>query len=59
MTPEQIRAIASRGGKSAHQKGRAYQWNKEQAALAGSKGGKAPRVCKPRKKKTEETEAAQ
>lgn len=43
MTPEQVRAIASRGGKSAHQQGKAYQWNKEQAALAGSKGGKAPR----------------
>jgi len=39
MDPEKQRAIASRGGKAAHKKGKAHEWNSEEAAIAGSKGG--------------------
>lgn len=39
MTPEQRRAIASRGGKAAHEKGVAHQWNSAEASVAGRKGG--------------------
>lgn len=39
-TPERRREVASRGGKAAHAKGRAYQWTPEQARIAGQKGGR-------------------
>lgn len=39
MDPEKQRVIASKGGKSAHAKGRAHQWNREEAVAAGKKGG--------------------
>jgi general stress protein YciG len=41
MTPEKQRKIASMGGKAAHAKGTAHKWNKEQARLAGKRGGLA------------------
>ena len=31
--------LASRGGKAAHKKGTAHEWNKERAQAAGKKGG--------------------
>jgi len=31
--------IAARGGKSAHERGTAYEWTKKQAREAGRKGG--------------------
>jgi len=40
LTPERRKEIASKGGKSAHEKGKAYEWNSETARLAGAKGGK-------------------
>lgn len=49
MDEDKVRSIASKGGKSAHAKGVAHQWSVEEARIAGSKGGKAPR--KPRIKK--------
>ena len=39
MPPEQQRLIASRGGKAAHEQGVAHEWNKEEARMAGKKGG--------------------
>jgi hypothetical protein len=33
------RAIASKGGKAAHEKGRAHEWTSEEASVAGKKGG--------------------
>lgn len=39
MSPERQRAIASQGGKAAHEQGAAHQWSKEEAADAGRKGG--------------------
>ena len=39
MDPEKQRSIASKGGKSAHEKGRAHEWTVEEARAAGRKGG--------------------
>lgn len=37
------REIASKGGKAAHKAGTAHEWTKEEAAVAGKKGGMATR----------------
>jgi general stress protein YciG len=34
---------ASKGGKAAHEQGTGHEWNKEQARIAGRKGGQASR----------------
>ena len=39
MDPDKQREIASKGGKVAHEKGRAHQWSREEAREAGRKGG--------------------
>ena len=39
MDPERQRAIASEGGKAAHIKGTAHEFNSEEARVAGRKGG--------------------
>ncbi len=39
MHPDKVRELASQGGKAAHAKGTAHQWNSEEAAAAGRKGG--------------------
>lgn len=41
MDASQQRAIASRGGQAAHQKGTAHEFNSEEARRAGQKGGEA------------------
>ena len=41
MSPEKRKEIASRGGKRAHEKGKAHRFTKDEARDAGSKGGKA------------------
>ena len=41
MDPEKQREIASKGGKAAHEKGTAHEFDSEEAQRAGSKGGKA------------------
>lgn len=41
MDPDKQRKIASKGGKAAHAKGTAHEWNSEQAKDAGRKGGAA------------------
>ncbi len=43
MDPEKQRAIASKGGKRAHEKGTAHQWTPEEARAAGRKGGMVSR----------------
>lgn len=40
MDPERQRAIARRGGRAAHEKGTAHQFNSREAQLAGRKGGR-------------------
>ena len=52
MDPEKRREIASRGGRRAHAEGKAHQFTKAEAAIAGAKGGKAAA----RKRKTQDTE---
>lgn len=39
MSPERQKEIASQGGRAAHQQGVAHEWNKNEARLAGKKGG--------------------
>ena len=41
MDPEKQRQIASMGGKAAHQKGTAHEWDSNEAKEAGRKGGQA------------------
>lgn len=39
MDFEKQRKIASKGGRAAHIKGTAHEWNKKEASIAGRKGG--------------------
>ncbi len=39
MSPQMQREIASKGGKAAHQKGKAHEFTSEEARKAGRKGG--------------------
>lgn len=41
MDPQKQREIASRGGKAAHELGRAHEFTSEEAREAGRKGGQA------------------
>ena len=43
MDAARQREIASRGGKAAHAKGAAHEWDKSEAREAGRKGGLARR----------------
>lgn len=44
MTVEQRKAIASKGGIAAHEKGTAHRWTSEEAKLAGRKSNLRKRV---------------
>ena len=39
MPKEKQREIASKGGKAAHEQGTAHEWDSEEAAAAGRRGG--------------------
>lgn len=41
MDAERQRQIASLGGRAAHEQGVAHEWDKQEAADAGKKGGQA------------------
>lgn len=41
LSPEQRKAIASKGGKAAQVQGTGHKWSREEAVAAGRKGGKA------------------
>lgn len=41
MDPARQRALASKGGKAAHEKGTAHEWDTKEARAAGRKGGVA------------------
>jgi general stress protein YciG len=43
LSTEKKREIASMGGKTAHTLGRAHRWTKQEASIAGRKGGKISR----------------
>ena len=40
MDPVRQREIASKGGRTAHEKGTAHEWTRDEARSAGKKGGK-------------------
>ena len=42
MDPARVRELASMGGKAAHAAGKSHRFTKEEAAIAGRKGGIAP-----------------
>ena len=44
MDRERVKAIASKGGRAAHAAGTAHQFSREEARVAGKKGGMAPHV---------------
>lgn len=58
MDRRKQKSIASKGGKAAHQKGVAHQWNSAEATAAGRKGGAASARNKQLKKeqRREQTE---
>jgi general stress protein YciG len=39
LSPEQRREVASKGGKAVHAKGNGHKWTKEEAKIAGRRGG--------------------
>jgi len=41
MDPEEQREIASKGGRTAHEKGTAHEFDSEEAVAAGRRGGQA------------------
>ncbi len=41
MDPSKQRAIASKGGRAAHQRGTAHEFTPAEAKLAGQKGGRS------------------
>lgn len=43
MSPEKLAEIASKGGRAAHEKGTAYEWDSNSAQAAGKKGGTVSR----------------
>ena len=43
MSADKQRAIASKGGRAAHQQGSAHEWSSEEARVAGRKGGQVSR----------------
>jgi len=43
MSPDKQREIASKGGRAAHEKGRAHEWTTDEARAAGRKGGQVSR----------------
>ena len=46
MDPVKQRELASKGGRAAHEKGTAHEWDPETAREAGRKGGLASRLRK-------------
>jgi general stress protein YciG len=53
LSPEQLRQIASRGGKEAHRLGRAHRFSYEEAKEAGKRGGTKSRRGSARKPQSE------
>ncbi len=56
LPKERQKEMAGIGGKAAHQRGTAHEWNPEAAALAGRKGGLVRAQRLRDKKLTKETE---
>ena len=54
MDRDKQRRIASKGGKAAHEKGKAHEWTTEEARAAGQKGGSASHRRQPPATPTDE-----
>lgn len=54
LTPEQRRENSRKGGKLAHQLGKAHEWTSEEAQEAGRKGGLQGRGGRPAKERGEQ-----
>jgi len=39
MQPEMRRQVARKGGRAAHEQGKAHEWTREEARVVGRKGG--------------------
>lgn len=52
MDQEQRKLISSKGGKAAHAAGTAHEFTKEQASIAGKKGGLASKEARAKKAAT-------
>ncbi len=52
MDPDKQREIARKGGRAAHQKGTAHEWDSDEARIAGRKGGEASHGGGRRRKKS-------
>ncbi len=55
MDPAAVRALASRGGKAAHEQGTAHEFTPEEARAAGRKGG----LAKHKPRETQQRRASQ
>lgn len=51
MDPARVRELARRGGLAAHRSGAAHRFTKEEARIAGRKGGVAPHVSRGRQQR--------
>lgn len=51
LTPEQRRAISSKGGKAAHASGKAHKWTPEQPEQAREMGRRGGIACHERRRK--------
>jgi uncharacterized protein len=56
MDRDRQRDIASKGGRAAHQKGRAHEWTSDEAREAGRKGGMASHNRKQEQQQPAQTE---
>ena len=50
MDPTVQRQLASKGGRTSQERGKAHRWTKEEASAAGTKGGRLSRGGKGRLK---------
>jgi uncharacterized protein len=41
MDPEERRKLARKGGRAVHRQGKSHEWSREEARVAGRKGGYA------------------
>jgi general stress protein YciG len=51
MDPEKLRQISSAGGKAAHERGTAHEFDSTSAKDAGRKGGEASKAARDRRER--------
>lgn len=58
MNKKKQREIASKGGRAAHARGTAYNWDSETARIAGKKGGLASQEARRKRRQQATSEPA-